>query len=207
MESVGSGSFILIFLHKRHLKTPCGLFQRPEWPQIGINLPFAPLRTVLSICSLLDQHTYSRRTSITNHSSTQQFRQYPFETPSARSLTPMLIAQTTERHPLTTHVVGPEKDAHIVSGVGVVRRQLPTKHASPRRLSEELKHLLGQDADFNVEVGPSLPRSSQFSQPVQQVHHNVYMIESSQDFDLETLYLNCRQASMRGSGLPYSESD
>lgn len=33
-----------------------------------------------------------------------------------------------------------------------VRRQLPTKHASPRRLSEELKALLGHDADFNVEV-------------------------------------------------------
>lgn len=38
-------------------------------------------------------------------------------------------------------------------GAAAVRRQqLPTKHASPRRLSEELKALLGQDTDFNVEA-------------------------------------------------------
>ncbi|KAG6365567.1 hypothetical protein INS49_007178 [Diaporthe citri] len=88
------------------------------------------------------------------------------------------------------HGLGPEKEVSSAATAAAVRRQLPTKHASPRRLSEELKALLGHDADFNVEV-----------------HHNVYMIESNQDFDLQTLYLNCRHTTRRGSSSTSSESD
>jgi len=57
----------------------------------------------------------------------------------------------------------------------VKRGELHTKCVTPRRLSRELKFMLGNDADYKVVV-----------------RHNVYNIESSTPFDLGKLLRNCK---------------
>ncbi|KAH8672211.1 hypothetical protein BGZ61DRAFT_459050 [Ilyonectria robusta] len=51
-----------------------------------------------------------------------------------------------------------------------------THHATPQRLVRELRFLLGDGAQFKVEM-----------------RHNVYNIESDQDLDLEKLQQRCKQ--------------
>ncbi|KAI0127541.1 hypothetical protein BJ170DRAFT_377193 [Xylariales sp. AK1849] len=59
-------------------------------------------------------------------------------------------------------------------GVSAVTRELPTKYATPRRLSVELEGLLGSKP-FRVVM-----------------RHNVYTIESSTAFDVDILLRNCQ---------------
>ncbi|KAH8781138.1 hypothetical protein F5883DRAFT_168414 [Diaporthe sp. PMI_573] len=101
----------------------------------------------------------------------------------------MSIGHAIASHPPTSCEHGLDEEVSKVPAAAAVRRQLPTKLASPRRLSEELKALLGQNADFKVEV-----------------QHNVYMIESDQEFDLQTLCLNCRHVNSRGFSSTSSET-
>ncbi|KAH6663156.1 hypothetical protein B0J14DRAFT_609480 [Halenospora varia] len=56
------------------------------------------------------------------------------------------------------------------------QRELHTKYASPRRLSQELKDLLGGSAEFEVEM-----------------RHNIYNIKSSKPFNVETLLNKCQE--------------
>jgi len=60
----------------------------------------------------------------------------------------------------------------------VVKGELHTKCVTARRLSKELRGLLGNGAQFKVEM-----------------RHNVYNIESTKPFDLEKLLMNCQRLS------------
>ncbi|TVY74482.1 hypothetical protein Focb16_v004624 [Fusarium oxysporum f. sp. cubense] len=57
-----------------------------------------------------------------------------------------------------------------------VRTEFHTHHAAPRRLLEELRDLLGPSAQFSVDM-----------------RHNIYEIETTEEFDVDTLYQRCKQ--------------
>ncbi|KAK7423423.1 hypothetical protein QQZ08_009101 [Neonectria magnoliae] len=50
-----------------------------------------------------------------------------------------------------------------------------TRHASPGRLSQELRDILGEDANIRIEM-----------------RHNIYNIMSDKTFDLNLLYRRCK---------------
>ncbi|KAJ4223103.1 hypothetical protein NW760_010789 [Fusarium oxysporum] len=52
-----------------------------------------------------------------------------------------------------------------------VRTEFHTHHASPRRLVEELRDLLGPGAEFTVDTSS-------------QMRHNIYEIETAEEFSL-----------------------
>jgi len=70
----------------------------------------------------------------------------------------------------------------------VVKTELHTKCVTPRRLSRELKELVGQDAQFKVEM-----------------RHNVYNIECSKPFDLDVLLANCQGLHRKKAASPAFE--
>ncbi|KAH7150953.1 hypothetical protein DER46DRAFT_400526 [Fusarium sp. MPI-SDFR-AT-0072] len=63
-----------------------------------------------------------------------------------------------------------------------VRTEFHTHHASPRRLVQELRDLLGPGAEFTVDM-----------------RHNIYEIETAEEFSLTTLYERCKKRNLSNS--------
>ncbi|KAH7161680.1 hypothetical protein EDB81DRAFT_785310 [Dactylonectria macrodidyma] len=70
-----------------------------------------------------------------------------------------------------------------------IRSEFHTNHATPQQLVRELRVLLGDGAQFKVEM-----------------RHNVYNIESSQYLDLDKLHERCKRRH-KVPRLPYSVPD
>lgn len=154
---IGRDTCMLIVLHHWHFQMPYGSFRRLKWSWMDINRPYAPgeNHTILSRSSHTTPFSYHLQTILENPLLIADFSSYPIRNFLSIATQPM-----SARYSLASAQHG--------SGSNAVRRQLPTKHASPRRLSEELKALLGQDANFNVEVSSySQPRFSEFGRQVQ----------------------------------------
>jgi hypothetical protein len=66
-----------------------------------------------------------------------------------------------------------------------VRTEFHTHHASPQRLFKELEQLLGPDARFTIDM-----------------RHNVYEIETNEQFNIDALYERCKPGRSKIKYLP-----
>ncbi|CAF3526153.1 unnamed protein product [Fusarium graminearum] len=70
-----------------------------------------------------------------------------------------------------------------------IRTEFHTHHASPTRLLKELEDLLGSRAQFRVDM-----------------RHNIYEIDTAEEFNVGTLYERCKGGKSKGVGFITEDS-